>query len=425
MPDKTENFRRVYKLFRQRQKEDEFITCDEVEQITEWTQSTVKTYRTKKWKPFITQIKKGGFKINLGAHTEDSFIRMMSQNQNISENYFRPIFPDEVERLIHKARESALLAVDVYNRPGTEFRISGYVVMMIIAWTALFHAIFELKGIHYYYENKDNIRTKVNREERTWDLSRCLKAAQGTETIPLSTAEIRNIELFIGLRNKIEHRYIPKLDLYIFGECQALLLNFERRLVEYFTDYYSLQDSLSFPLQMISTIYPQKVDAMKNVQKRYYDELKDYISDFRNNLSDDILNDESYSFRIFLIPKISNHRSSSDMSIEFIPLDEKNKGMIEEINKNIVAIKEKYIPVVNCGKYKPKDVIRVLLEKYGLSITMYEHTQAWRHFQVRGKGKNSRCKTEYCQYDVAHGDYVYTDKWIDKLRETYQNNQYF
>ena len=34
----------------------------------------------------------------------------------------------------------------------------------------------------------------------------------------------KNIEFFLGLRNKIEHRYYPELDPALYGECQAMLM---------------------------------------------------------------------------------------------------------------------------------------------------------------------------------------------------------
>lgn len=38
--------------------------------------------------------------------------------------------------------QSALLAVEIYNKPRTPFRVEGFITQMIIAWTRLFHANF-------------------------------------------------------------------------------------------------------------------------------------------------------------------------------------------------------------------------------------------------------------------------------------------
>jgi len=44
--------------------------------------------------------------------------------------------------------------VDVYNRPGPRFRTAHYIVLIVIAWTALFHAMFYKKGTKPWYKKK-------------------------------------------------------------------------------------------------------------------------------------------------------------------------------------------------------------------------------------------------------------------------------
>ena len=34
--------------------------------------------------------------------------------------------------------------------------------------------------------------------------------------------------LFLPLRNKLEHKFMPELDAHIFAECQSMLLNFDK-----------------------------------------------------------------------------------------------------------------------------------------------------------------------------------------------------
>jgi len=60
----------------------------------------------------------------------------------------------EVAIHLEKARESAFLAVETYNRPRTSFRSGGYIVLMCIAWTALFHAIFFKRNVKPFYRKK-------------------------------------------------------------------------------------------------------------------------------------------------------------------------------------------------------------------------------------------------------------------------------
>ena len=48
---------------------------------------------------------------------------------------------------LEKCRSAAIAAVDVYNRPGPRFRTAHYIVLIIIAWTALSPARSQLECI--------------------------------------------------------------------------------------------------------------------------------------------------------------------------------------------------------------------------------------------------------------------------------------
>ena len=137
----------------------------------------------------------------------------------------------DVTSNLQKAREAVLLAVETYNRPGTAFRSSGFIVLMVIAWTALFHATFFKRKTRPFYHKKGSRRfEKVEGEYKTWELAECLRQFYQDKNPPVR----KNLEFFIGLRNKIEHRFLPELDPDIFGECQAMLMNFETLLSQEF-----------------------------------------------------------------------------------------------------------------------------------------------------------------------------------------------
>ena len=78
--------------------------------------------------------------------------------------------PKKVSTLLEKAKESALLAVDIYNKPKTSFRSSGFIVLMCIAWTSLLHAIFEKNKIKYFDRGKNNRYVRIDGEKRAWSL---------------------------------------------------------------------------------------------------------------------------------------------------------------------------------------------------------------------------------------------------------------
>lgn len=172
-----------------------------------------------------------------------------------------------VKPLIHKSRDAALLAVELYNKPSIKFRTPGYIVMMIIAWTALFHAHFEKEGVKYYYRQKDSTRYKYRDGEKwAWELKRCIKEFFGSDNPPLRL----NLEFIIGLRNKVEHRYLPQIDLKVLGECQALLLNYEKTLIDWFGEKFAINENLAIPIFGSSTTPELRAVGIRALQKRSF-----------------------------------------------------------------------------------------------------------------------------------------------------------
>jgi len=267
--------------------------------------------------------------------------------------------PAKQANLIEKAKESALLAVDIYNKPKTSFRAGGFVVLMCIAWTALLHAIFEKQKKKYFYPDDKNPRRykKIDGEYKAWELLKLAKEFFKDEKSPV----YKNIEFFYELRNKIEHRFMPLIDHAISGECQAFLLNFETILVKEFQEKHLIVDSLFIPLQFTT----QKKNLLKTTDAN---KVLEFIKKFKTSLGDDIANSQEYSFKAFFVPKLGNHRNSSDIAIEYIKFDPNNPEEMKKYEKMIVGIKEKTIAVANQGKYKPSKVLEILEKKDLLKI---------------------------------------------------------
>ena len=58
----------------------------------------------------------------------------------------------KAKSILENSINSALTAVETYNRPRVQFRIENYIILMIIAWTKLFHAYFQSEiGERYFY----------------------------------------------------------------------------------------------------------------------------------------------------------------------------------------------------------------------------------------------------------------------------------
>lgn len=414
LPRRDERFRAAYRLFLRAEKSRKEWTVEALCDATGWKPSTVNAYVSKKWTGFLAKGTLGYFVKGISDYTEDEFCRLSSQTNVLSQDPQRPDYPEEVQSLIAKARQAAILAVDMYNRPAVEFRTEGFTVMMVIAWRSILHAHFKHKGICFFYTENDGTVRKIDGEEKAWELAKCVKEYFG----PVDNAVHKNLEFMIGLRNRIEHRFVPALDLHVAGECQAMLLNFEDFMVKEFGHYYSIRDSLALALQTSSARSVQQASALKKSQLRHYRVLKEYLQVFRDQLTPEIYSDPKYSVRFFLVPKTGNHESSSDAAMEFVRVDPDDPAQVKEMDHPVTLIREKHVPVNNPGTFKPKDVVEQIQNRTGRKFRQYEHINAWKMYRVRGPGKcPGECKTEYCQYDAAHGDYVYTKKWVEFLAD--------
>lgn len=329
--------------------------------------------------------------------------------------------PKKVKISLNKAIDSALLAVDVYNKPATKFKSGGFVVLMIIAWTSLFHAIFFNRKIKPFRKRPH----KRNYEKRDgdyvyWELAECLNEYYKNEQAnPIKV----NLELFIPIRNMIEHKSLPEIDSDLFSECQSMLINFDDVLEKEFGEKYCIRESLSFSLQLFPS--NKNIDQSLSRNKESL-RVKDFISKYRSSLSHDILDSGQYSFKAFLI-QVSNHNSKDALPVQFIQYDKLSEAEKRNVKRVVALVKHKTVPVHNQGLFKPKQVVLKVKEALGNEkihrngklcdkIHMGIHTNCWKYYKVRPiNGDPTKTRAEYCIYDELNNSYGYTQAWIDFL----------
>lgn len=333
-----------------------------------------------------------------------------------------------VTQQLEKARASALCAVDNYNRPGRSFRTRTFAILMVVAWTALFHAIFYRRKTKPWYVASGSGRgiryVKVEGEPKHWELRECLKEYFQHEHPP----ERRNIEFMFRLRNKIEHRDHPELDPALYGECQANLMNFEDLLSKEFGKGYALAESLAVSLQF-SVLRPEEQrEALKRLEKSSARDLLEFVKLFRADLPPEILESTKYSLKFFLLPKLANREKAADLAVEFVHYDSTRPQEMEELKKVAALIKERRVPIASEGLLKPGEVVDRLRECLPFEASMYTHTQAWKHYKVRPEGgsvKPEDTRSDFCVYDHLMGSYGYTEAWVGFLcRKLANPNEY-
>ena len=345
----------------------------------------------------------------------------------------------KTKRILEGSIDAALLAVEVYNKPRTTFRSQAYIVLMIIAWTRLFHAYFNKTiGNRYYYKKENGHYQLIDGERKAWELKTCINR-YGNLSEPVKT----NLDFFIGLRNKIEHHNVAEreVDVLIFGECQSLLYNYENLLIQVFDEEYALNESLAFSLQFSHMRDDGQRQSSKSVLSAELREIKSYIENYRSSLNEDIFNSQEYSIKLLCIPKVSN-TNRNDLAMEFVRWDELDSSDRKKYQQITTLIKDRKVQVEakNVGRLLPGQVVKKVKEATHIGFNLYDHQCLCNIFSVRPAGENpnpDETNTKYCHYDYANKNYAYQESWVDfivklfevhrltkeKIRSAYKNGE--
>lgn len=326
----------------------------------------------------------------------------------------------KTKSLLESSIDCALLAVEIYNKPRAPFRVESFITHMIMAWTRLLQANFNLTiGETFFYKEKNGRYKLIDCDRKAWDLKTCI-SKYGNLTEPVKT----NLEFFIKLRNKIEHRIIDKdeIGIIIFGECQSLLYNFENELIKLFGNDYALNESLAYSLQFSRLRTSKQKEASKQLFSSEYKEIRDFIHKFRDGLKEDIFSAQEFSIKLIQVPKIVN-AGRHDLAVEFVNWDSNLDDDLEKFDKLTTIIKDRVIKTeaINPSKLKQGKVVSEIKEKCIIKFSHTDHKYIQAIFSIRPykefcKEPNPfETNKKYCHYDEAHNDYLYQECWIDFL----------
>lgn len=396
----------AYDFLVSREKIQESFTIEELAAATGWKVQTCKTYPTKTWNKFISRDGKQYTTLGVKYISKEDFRYINTQKHMDS------IPQSERSVNLKKAREFALLAVATYNNPFTDFKTFGFIVNIIIAYTSLFHAIFARNGMPYSYLEDDGSPKLVDGQEKAWELKTCCQ-----EYWPgIESAEKANLLFLIGLRNVIEHRGLPAIDLLTFGECQAAINNFENIIIKEFGEDNALMINLALAMQLTRATQQAQIDAIKQFQTENFNVVKSFMVDYKNELSDDIVQSQQYRLRALLVPLVGKNAKQSDLAIEFINVSNLSEDEVEKYESGIAFIKN----VENQFKLKPTKVVS-LVQKKEKSFNITTHTKFWKHYEARPIENDKKFKGKYCGYVEGFDGYLYCQEWVRFILAVYKD----
>jgi hypothetical protein len=333
------------------------------------------------------------------------------------------------KKTIESSIDCSLLAVEIYNKPRTTFRRQAYISLMMKAWVRLFHAYFNQKiGDKYYYKKKNGKYKRVSGEKKSWELSKCINEFNKLEPGYLNQSVLANLDFFIKMRNKVEHRYVnnDEIDNILFGECQSLLYNFENLLINFFGEQYSINQNLAFSLQFSRKRTSLQNKLGKEVLAKDALKIKKFIEDYKKTLSQEVFDSQDYSIKLIQIPKISN-TSKSDLAIEFVNWSSLNKEDKDNFERLSAIVKDKIVKIeaVNVGKLKPSKVLDSVNKEINEDLSHYDLNCLYYIFSIKptkGEDKSDfETILKFCVFDETHQDYIYTDVWVEFIINLFNN----
>ena len=295
----------------------------------------------------------------------------------------------ENERII-RAREAMLSAVHIFNSPEYNFKTETFLVLVNIAWTYLLHEIFSRKEMSIFGDNN-----------KTLSLRAMLQRAKGI----LSPAVIANIDALVEIRDNVVHSILGEADRLWSDKFQACCLNFDKVFRGYFGDKIGLSKDIGFAIQF------SRIGESQISQSEEYDIPKNLRAlDARLDKKNKDFNlDIDYQFQVIYALKSS---SKSEAHYRFYSPDSAEGKQINNVLLKSVVSDETH-------PFKPKTVVEIVADRASVRFTMHNHTVAWKKHKIRpakaSKSQPQQTNKKYCVYHKAHGDYTYSQEWVDLL----------
>lgn len=317
--------------------------------------------------------------------------------------------------MLIESQRHALKAVDEWNCSTGDF--GDFLTHMHKAWLYLLHAEFKKDAVDYHRRDAAGQYVLIDGEPSAWPLEWCLKQRYTDSEDPVR----RNAELFVALRNKVEHRYEHNLKIALDGKAHALVMNYEYEMVKHFGSSFSLADRLRFPITLQSLTVEGQTQQRAAVAK-LPKATRDLVAKFDAAVDPAVKDDPRYDYRVLLVPMVAK-KTDADLAVNFVNWDtltDDERTVLSELGRTgTVITKTKRVEAVNLAKLRASDVARRVEDKVPFCFSIYsEHTQMWRRLKVRPAPDDADpylTDAKYCLYDVPFKTYLYTDAWVAKI----------
>lgn len=188
------------------------------------------------------------------------------------------------DRLIDKAKEAFIMAIEIYNKPSIRYRLEGFSFFICNAWELMLKAhLVKTKGESaIYYPDKPN---------RTISLENCVQRIFTNAKSPLRM----NLLKIIDLRNTSTHFITEEYEMVYVPLLQACVFNF----VEKMREFHSVDMTEIIPENFITLSVRIKALTETDIRGKYTAPVSEHLINIQQALQPMIAeNNSSFAIRI-------------------------------------------------------------------------------------------------------------------------------
>lgn len=306
------------------------------------------------------------------------------------------------DELLIKSREAMIHAVQGYNNPRAYFKSETFIVVAVIAFTYLLHWHYRRTGVDIRYkrtvEGAEVVQKTRHGADKHWELEACLDYT----ACPLDAPTVTNLRFLIAIRHEIEHQLTTRIDDAISAKLQACCLNFNRAIKEIAGPRHGLDGELSLALQFTGIDRDQRNILLEETTLPA--NLRAAQVEFENALTDEMIADPRYAYRVAYVEQSVNSRGKADQVVEFVRANSERGQQLR------LLLKETEKP-----KMKPGQIVALMHDEGFPRFNMHHHTRLWQQEEAKTPNKNFGTT-------LPDGAWYWYPNWVDKVREHVRAN---
>ncbi len=299
------------------------------------------------------------------------------------------------ERLIDKAKEAFVMAIEIYNKPSINYRLEGFSFFICNAWELMLkaHMINKFGDNSIYYQNKPN---------RTLSLENCVQKIFTNEKAPLR----KNLEKVIELRNTSTHFITEEYEALYIPLLQACVFNFVDKMM----DFHNVDMTKVIPENFITLSVRLKSLNETEIRGKYTEQVAEKILSINNTL-EPLIEENNSTFAI-RVEHYHYATKKKEEATEFYHID-------KDATEGVRIIKELKDPndthkysmkacLKELNKRIKRDGIQLLYNGQQVELNQYHFTLFNSYFKIKENEK-------FCYvYQIsAQPQYSYSQQAID------------